>query len=231
MASAGFPVRSGVLPTTKHRRGRITPRQARALASGSSSLVPLEELAALLAGRPGPVVVDIGFGTGDVVEHYARCEPDRLVVAVDMHTPGIGDLLARISEGPLDNVVVVQADAREVLSQGITAGRLTGVRTFFPDPWPKARHHRRRFVRQDVLDLLAKVLTDGAEFRFATDHAAYCTWALARVLRHGAFAWTAESANDWRQRPADWPPTRYEERARAAGRAPVFLTFRRLPRS
>lgn len=215
MASAGFPVRSGVLPTTKHRRGRITPRQARALASGSSSLVPLEELAALLAGRPGPVVVDIGFGTGDVVEHYARCEPDRLVVAVDMHTPGIGDLLARISEGPLDNVVVVQADAREVLSQGITAGRLTGVRTFFPDPWPKARHHRRRLIRGDFPALVARAVQPGGFWHIATDWQDYADEMEAVISSSGL--WTGGTV----PRPADRPETRYEARGMREGRAPI----------
>lgn len=215
MASAGFPTRSGVVPTTKHRRGRITPRQARALASGSSSLVPLEELAALLAGRPGPVVVDIGFGTGDVVEHYARCEPDRLVVAVDMHTPGIGDLLARISEGPLDNVVVVQADAREVLSQGITAGRLTGVRTFFPDPWPKARHHRRRLIRGDFPTLVARAVQPGGFWHIATDWQDYADEMEAVISSSGL--WTGGTV----PRPADRPETRYESRGRREGRAPI----------
>ena len=215
MASAGFPTRSGVVPTTKHRRGRITPRQARALASGSSSLVPLEELAALLAGRPGSVVVDIGFGTGDVVEHYARYEPDRLVVAVDMHTPGIGDLLARISEGPLDNVVVVQADAREVLSQGITAGRLTGVRTFFPDPWPKARHHRRRLIRGDFPALVARAVQPGGFWHIATDWQDYADEMEAVISSSGL--WTGGTV----PRPADRPETRYESRGRREGRAPI----------
>jgi tRNA (guanine-N7-)-methyltransferase len=96
----------------------------------------------------------------------------------------------------------------------------------FPDPWPKTRHHKRRFLQTEMLGKLARVMRAGAELRFATDDGGYLVWALERLMAHTAFAWTAQSAADWRVRPPDWPPTRYEEKA-LHGR-PVYLQFRRV---
>ena len=101
----------------------------------------------------------------------------------------------------------------------------------FPDPWPKARHRKRRIVSNETLDQLGAVMPDGAELCLATDDRDYFSSMLERVTGHPAFEWLARRAADWRQRPADWPPTRYEEKARAAGRAPFFLRARRRSRS
>ncbi len=173
--------------------------------------------------------LELGFGGGEHLAWQAAQNPDVGILGCELFINGVASLLRHVREQQLAHVRVADTDSFRVLS-ALPPASIDRAFLLFPDPWPKLRHHRRRFVRRDVLDLLASVLTDGAEFRFATDHAEYCTWALARVLNHVAFAWTAESARDWRQRPADWPPTRYEERAIAAGRRPVFLTFRRLPR-
>ena len=137
-----------LLPTTKHRRGRRTPRQERALAAPGEALVALADLStdSTVTGRT-PLVLDVGFGSGEAVVALAEADPDATIIAVDMHTPGIGDLLASISERDLHNVRVVEADVRHVLAV-IPAGRLSGARTFFPDPWPKKRHHRRRLSRR-----------------------------------------------------------------------------------
>ena len=97
----------------------------------------------------------------------------------------------------------------------------------FPDPWPKLRHHKRRIVNGRTLADLARVLRPGGELRLATDDADYARWMLAAALAEPRFAWTAERARDWREPPADWAPTRYEGKAREAGRPPVFLTMRR----
>lgn len=142
---------------------------------------------------------------------------------------GVASLLRHVREQGLANVRIAETNSFRVLGS-LPETSIGRAFLLFPDPWPKARHHRRRFVRGEVLDLLARALADGAEFRFATDHADYCAWVLARLLAHPAFAWAAEHPADWRVRPADWPPTRYEERALAAGRSPVFLTFQRRPR-
>ena len=97
----------------------------------------------------------------------------------------------------------------------------------FPDPWPKLRHHKRRIVNPETVAELARVMRPGGELRLATDDADYRRWMLATLLAEPRFAWLAERASDWRERPDDWPPTRYEQKALAAGRRPVFLRFRR----
>ncbi len=96
----------------------------------------------------------------------------------------------------------------------------------FPDPWPKTRHHKRRFIQMEMLDRLARVTKPGAQLRFATDDKSYLPWALERLMANPAFEWMAERASDWRVRPADWPTTRYE--AKAIRGAPTYLCFRRL---
>jgi tRNA (guanine-N7-)-methyltransferase len=101
----------------------------------------------------------------------------------------------------------------------------------FPDPWPKARHAARRFIGQPNLDRLAALLKDGAELRAASDDPGHVAWILEQVLRHPAFAWPASRPADWRERPADWPQTRYERKAIAAGRQPHYFTFVRRPRA
>ena len=95
----------------------------------------------------------------------------------------------------------------------------------FPDPWPKTRHHKRRLVSTATLDRLAMLMRQGAELRLATDDRDYLAWMLEHATAHPDFAWLARGPADWRERPADWPPTRYEEKARAAGRTPAFLRF------
>jgi tRNA (guanine-N7-)-methyltransferase len=97
----------------------------------------------------------------------------------------------------------------------------------FPDPWPKTRHHKRRFIQMGMLDELARVMKKGAELRFATDDAAYLAFALERFCAHPPLQWMAESAADWRARPPDWPETRYEAKARREGRRSCYLVFRR----
>jgi tRNA (guanine-N7-)-methyltransferase len=100
----------------------------------------------------------------------------------------------------------------------------------FPDPWPKMRHHKRRIVSTETLDVLGGLMKDGAELRIATDDLGYLEWMLGVVTVHRDFAWLAETAADWRTRPEDWPPTRYEAKASAAGRKPYFLSLARRPR-
>jgi tRNA (guanine-N7-)-methyltransferase len=100
----------------------------------------------------------------------------------------------------------------------------------FPDPWPKRRQRKRRIVSHATLDGLAEIMADDAELRIATDDSSYLSWILECLIAHPAFEWVARRPSDWRERPPDWPPTRYEEKARAAGRLPAFLRVRRQPR-
>ncbi len=107
----------------------------------------------------------------------------------------------------------------------LPSGSLSRLFLLFPDPWPKTRHHKRRFVRKETLEEFARLLRPGGEFRFASDIPSYVCWTLAHVARHGAFEWTAERPSDWRTRPPDWPPTRYEQKAISRGRTPTYLRF------
>ncbi|MCW9002483.1 MAG: tRNA (guanine(46)-N(7))-methyltransferase TrmB, partial [Rhodospirillales bacterium] len=142
---------------------------------------------------------------------------------------GVASLLSHIETAGLKNVRVYDDDARDVL-EALPDGSLDRLFILFPDPWPKARHHKRRLIGPGNLDLLARVLADGAELRFGSDHMDYVRWALWHLLEDDRFEWLARRPGDWRVRPDDWPPTRYEEKALAKGDACVFLRFRRRPR-
>jgi len=115
-------------------------------------------------------------------------------------------------------------DARDIID-ALPDASLDRVMILFPDPWPKTRHHKRRFIQMETLDALARVMKTGAELRFASDDPGYLAWALERLYAHPDFAWTADRADDWRKRPADWPQTRYE--AKAIRGVPSYLTFAR----
>lgn len=211
-----------LLPTTKHRRGRRTPRQERALADPGIAFVSLE-------GLPGdssiegsdPVILDIGFGSGEAVVALAEADPRTTIIAVDMHTPGIGDLLASISERHLGNVRVVEADVRHVL-EAIPPARLDGARTFFPDPWPKKRHHRRRLITPAFADTLAQRVVPGGFWHLATDWPDYALAIEDAVTTCPRWDGGVITRPEWR------PLTRYERRGRAAGREPIDLWFERV---
>ena len=123
---------------------------------------------------------------------------------------------------------MVRLGAAAALSMFIVLPASIGrVFIMFPDPWPKRRHHKRRLVAPATLDRLAQIMQPGAELRLATDDRDYLAWMLEHVTPHPGFVWLARRPSDWRERPPDWPPTRYEEKAIAAGRIPAFLRFLR----
>lgn len=170
------------------------------------------------------VWLEIGFGGGEHLLAQAEAHPDIGMIGCEPFVNGVAKLLRQIEQRRLGNVRVHAGDARDVLD-ALAERALGRVFVLFPDPWPKARHHKRRIIAAPVLDQLARVMAEGAELRIATDIAEYARWTLLHVLNHGAFAWPVQSPRDWRERPADWPPTRYEEKALQAGRRPVYLRF------
>lgn len=223
----GLPRQAGVLPrgvrTYKPRRSRPTARATRALARGSSALLsvggsPLDLTALFGAGTP--VVLEIGFGDGYATAILATRQPEVGVLAVDVHTPGVGELLARIDEAGLSNVRVIEGDALVVLERMVGPASLAGVRTFFPDPWPKARHHKRRIVQPAVVDLVRDRLVAGGWWHLATDWVDYAQEMQAVFDAVGG--WTGGPV----PRPTDRPVTRYERRAVAAGRTVTDLLYR-----
>jgi tRNA (guanine-N7-)-methyltransferase len=184
----------------------------------------------LFADPPQAIWIEIGFGGGEHLASLAEHHPEIGFIGCEVFENGIAKLLGEIERRRLANIRLFVDDAR-LLIAALPASSIERVFILFPDPWPKQRHHKRRIVSAETLDELARIMTDGAELRLATDDLDYFSWMLECVTGHPAFDWLARRPGDWRERPADWPPTRYEQKARAAGRIPSFLRARRLPRA
>lgn len=174
--------------------------------------------------------LEVGFGAGEHLLAQAEAHPDKGIIGCEPYETGIARLLAGIHDRGLSNVRVVQDDARALVAR-LPDASVERAFVLFPDPWPKLRHHKRRFLNREVIRDLARVLRDGGELRVATDHVGYLDWILEHVRATGLFEWTARRPADWRMRPADWPQTRYEAKARAAGRSCAYLLYRRLSRA
>jgi tRNA (guanine-N7-)-methyltransferase len=180
----------------------------------------------LFTRKPRAIWLEIGFGGGEHLAEQARANPEVGMIGCEVFQNGIATLLAKVAASGLDNVRIYPEDAHDLLD-ALPDDSLDRVFLLFPDPWPKRRHADRRFIRPASLDLLARLMKPGAELRIASDEAIYVAWALAHLMRHPRFAWTARGPADWRVRPADWPGTRYESKALRGGRRPVFLRFMR----
>lgn len=180
----------------------------------------------LFASRPRALWLEIGFGGGEHLAAQAASRPDVGFLGVEPFINGIAKLLRAIAGGPLANVRILQDDAR-LLLKALPAACLERVDILFPDPWPKLRHHKRRIVNSQTLTELTRVIRPDGELRLATDDRDYARSMLAAALAEPHLVWTAARARDWCEPPADWAPTRYEAKARAAGRRPVFLAMRR----
>ena len=171
-----------------------------------------------------PLWLEIGFGAGEHLAQQAARRPRVGFVGCEAFIDGVAALLSRVEAEGLANIRVFPDDARRLVA-ALPDRCLGRVFALFPDPWPKARHHKRRLMAAGFLDDLARAMAPGAELRLATDHVGLRRWMLARLLAHRAFAWASREADDWRRRPPDWPETRYERKASAAGRACVYLRF------
>jgi tRNA (guanine-N7-)-methyltransferase len=182
---------------------------------------------ALFGGEDRPVWLEIGFGAGEHLAWQAEANPDVGLIGVEPFINGVARLLGLLEESGRRNVRVLTDDARLLLT-ALPDASLERAFVLFPDPWPKLRHQKRRIVNRVTTAELARLLKPGAELRAATDDPDYARWMLEVLLAEPRLKWTAERASDWRERPADWPATRYEEKALAAGRRPTFLRFRRV---
>jgi len=170
--------------------------------------------------------LEIGFGGGEHLAAQAARRPDVSFIGAEPFQNGVASALRHIDEAGLQNVRLHDGDARELLAR-LPDASLMRVFVLFPDPWPKARHHKRRLLQTDTARELSRVLAPGGRLRFASDWADYVDWSLARLIAAPGLVWTAERGSDWRAPPADHVTTRYEQK-RLGDCAPVFLDFVRL---
>lgn len=213
------------------RRGKtIRPQQAAALESGFSTYRldltagPPAELRSLFEADVCAIHLEIGFGGGEHLLHRATAAPEIGFVGVEPFVNGMAKMMMAVRERPLANLRVYDDDATRLLDW-LPQASLDGIDLLYPDPWPKKKHWKRRFVSPVNLDRFARVLKSGGKFRFASDIYSYVNWTLLHCRVHEAFAWQAEEAADWHRPYEGWPGTRYEAKAIREGRRPAYLTF------
>jgi len=221
--TAAQHIRSFVL-----RQGRVTHAQQRHHEQGLPlwgipyRQAPLDLAAAF--GRTAPVILEIGFGMGESTASIAAAHPENDYLGIEVHTPGVGGLLKEIAARSLGNVRIIQHDAVEVLRDMIAPASLSGVHVFFPDPWPKKRHHKRRLIQPPLVRLLADRLVPGGILHCATDWRDYAEQML-EVL--GAEDLLENTAADYAARPASRPQTKFESRGLRLGHEVWDVRFRR----
>jgi tRNA (guanine-N7-)-methyltransferase len=178
---------------------------------------------------PRPVTdigLEIGFGGGEHLVEEATAHPQMGFIGCEPFVNGMAKALAEIDARAIDNIRLHFGDAAEVIAW-LPAGGLARIDLLYPDPWPKRRHWKRRFIQDASIAEIARILRPGGKFRFVTDWPNYAQWTLERLIRSPSFRWTAERADDWRRPWAGFGSTRYEAKAVRAGRAPCYLVFRR----
>jgi tRNA (guanine-N7-)-methyltransferase len=210
------------------RQGRFSPAQQRAREGllprfGVPYAPTLLDLAAIF-GRDNPKIVEIGSGMGEATAAIAEAQPDRDFLAIEVHSPGVGGLLKLIGEKGLANVRIVQHDAAEVVADMIAPGTLAGIHVFFPDPWPKKRHHKRRLLQAAFIHALAQRLGPGGYLHVATDWEDYATDVLAAATAEPLLVNTTAS---FAPRPAYRPATKFEQRGLKLGHGVWDIVFER----
>lgn len=211
-------------------------RQGHRLRAGQAELV--EELlprisvpdgpidARILFGDDRPLQLEIGFGAGEHLAGQAKLHPDHGFIGCEPFINGVVGALQHVRSEGLDNVRLHMGDALDVLAR-LPDASLERVYLLHPDPWPKARHAKRRFMNPGPLDRIAAKLAPGGEFRFGTDHPIYLRWALMQMRLRADFAWQIFDAQGFLTRPSDWPETRYERKARRLGHEVWYFIYAR----
>jgi tRNA (guanine-N7-)-methyltransferase len=219
------PIRSYVL-----RQGRMTEAQQRAfetlwprygLTTGDAPLNLSERF-----GNDRPVTLEIGFGNGEALAQQVRRHPERNYLGVEVHGPGIGHLMIRLAQQESDNVRILQCDAMELLRHHLPAGSLTAVLLFFPDPWHKKRHHKRRIVQAEFTERVHHVLAPGGLLHMATDWEDYARQMMRVLTDHPGFVNRAGEGR-FAPRPDDRPLTKFEQRGQRLGHGVWDLLFER----
>ena len=214
---AGHPLkaRQAALFDTVLPRVAIDPTNARPADLRTLFVKPVDDLR-----------LEIGFGGGEHLIAQAQANPRTGFIGTDAFVNAIAKALVAIEENTLANIRLHFGDASELLDWFPDAA-FSRIDLLYPDPWPKRRHWKRRFIQDENLKRLARILKQGGELRFATDVADYSVYTLARVLRSADFVWTAECADDWRKPWPGFSSTRYETKAKREGRQPAYFIFRR----
>ncbi|MEJ0095413.1 MAG: tRNA (guanine(46)-N(7))-methyltransferase TrmB [Methylocella sp.] len=213
------------------RRGKkLTARHSELMQTALSGVTidaskPID-LASLFPDRPAAVWIEVGFGGGEHLAAIASAHPEIGFIGCEAFRNGIAKALMLIEDSQLRNVRLYEGDARAVI-EALPAASLDGVYLLYPDPWPKRRQRKRRFLSDDMLKRLARVMRPRAELRFATDIDDNAGWTLARILRSREFSWAPASAQDWLRPWEGWSGTRYEAKALLEGRRPAYFSFLR----
>ncbi|ESY51981.1 MULTISPECIES: tRNA (guanosine(46)-N(7))-methyltransferase TrmB [unclassified Mesorhizobium] len=213
------------------RHGKtIRPQQAAALESGLGaygldlSVQAPAELRALFSADVSTVRLEIGFGGGEHLLYRATEAPATGFIGAEPFVNGMAKLMMAVREKPLANLRVHDDDATRLLDW-LPQASLDGIDLLYPDPWPKKKHWKRRFVSPLNLDRFARVLKPGGSFRFASDIDTYVNWTLLHCRAHGGLLWQVQDGADWHRPYEGWPGTRYEAKAIREGRRPAYLTF------
>lgn len=229
MTDSKSPFAGGPLKTFGRRGGRPLSGRQRILMDEllPKISVPIDAPGALdpkaLFTDKTEIWLEIGFGGGEHVSGQAATHPDIGILASEVFFEGIAKLLGQLEDEGLSNVRVWPEDARQMID-GLRANSIDRAFILFPDPWPKARHQKRRIVQLEFLDALARIMKPGGHVRFATDVRSYADEALELFLAHPDFTWTARSANDWREAPRDHIETRYQMK-KLGDIDPVYYDF------
>jgi tRNA (guanine-N7-)-methyltransferase len=222
------PIRSFVL-----RQGRFSPAQQRAFDAAMPRFgvryVPENVQLEGIFGRSAEKILEIGFGMGETSARIAQARPESDFLGCEVHTPGVGALLKLIEELQLTNLRICQHDAVEVLEHMIADQALDGIHLYFPDPWPKARHHKRRIVQPDFVALVAKKLKPGGYFHAATDWQPYALHMVEALGTSSALRNTAPPGSPYAPRPAWRPLTKFENRGLKLGHGVYDLIYRKTP--
>lgn len=181
---------------------------------------------ALLRGDCDELWLEIGFGAGEHLALQALHHPQAMIVGCEPYLNGLAMLLGQIEEKKLTNIRLRRGDARDLIDR-LPDACLSRVFILYPDPWPKARHHKRRLVVLPFLRELARAIKPGGILQLATDDVSYAQWMLEHALACEELVWQAKTAADWRTQPNVWVTTRYESKALAAGRKPFYFAFQR----
>lgn len=185
------------------------------------------DITTLYGFKPERMRLEIGFGGGEHLIHRALEMPQTAFIGVEPFVNSMAKLIGRVEETGAKNIRLYDDDATELLDW-LPAASIDQIDLLYPDPWPKKKHWKRRFVSRVNLDRFARVLKPGGLFCFASDIDTYVNWTLMHCGAHPAFVWTADNAADWLTPYAGWPGTRYEAKAKREGRKSAYLTFRRL---